>query len=116
MRNSTLFVAIALSVSCTACAGYGAHTETTRLTRLSDGQGIGGLWVTSPDAQPRGEILVARHDDEARGDLWMEAPSGPSDLEMARQETPRLDWVLQRLTPSSSSSFVESSQPSRARH
>jgi len=116
MRNSTLLVAIALSVSCIACAGSGAHTETTRLTRLSGGQGIGGLWVGSQDAQPQGEILVARNDDEARGDLWMKSGSESTAEEMPRQQTPRLDWVIHRVTPSSTSSFVESNRSSRVRH
>lgn len=116
MRNSTLITAIALAVSVTACASSGAHTETTRLSRLSAEQGLGGLWVGSEEAQPGGEILVARHDDEARADLWMKTGTESNPEGTPRQPTPRLDWVLHRLTPSSTSSFVESSWPSRARN
>ncbi len=116
MRNSTLITAIVLAVSVTACAGSGAHTETTRLSRLSAAQGLGGLWVGSEEGQPQGEILVARHDEEAGADLWMKTGAESIPEGMPRQHTPRLDWVLHRLTPSSTSSFVESSRPSRARH
>ncbi len=116
MRNSTLLIAIALSVSGTACAGYGAHTETTRVARFSSVQGLGGLWVGSQESLPEGEILVARHADEARSDLWMKDHAESTAEEMPRQQTPRLDWAIHRLTPGTTSSFVESSQSTRARH
>jgi len=34
---------------------------------------------------------------------------------MPRQETPRLDWALSRMTPTSTSTFVEVSQPTKTR-
>lgn len=116
MRNSTLTTAVTLSLSVTACAGSVAQTETTRVSRISVAQGLDGLWVGSKEAQPEAEILVARHDDEARTDLWMKTGTESIPEAMPRQQTPRLDWALHRMTPSSTWSFVESSRPSRARH
>lgn len=115
MRSSSLFIAIALSASGLACASSSVQTETTRLSRVSAGEGLGGLWVASQDAQPEGDIRVAHQNDEAVSDLWIKTGSELKTEDMPRQETPRLDWALSRMTPASASTFVAASQPTKAR-
>lgn len=115
MHRSSLFIALTLSVSGLACTGSGVQTETTRLSRVSPGGELGGLWVASQEAQPRGEIRVAGQYDEAASDLWIKGGSELSTERIPAQETPRLDWVLNRLTPSSTPTFVAASRPTKAR-
>jgi len=115
MRSSSLFIAIALSVSGLACASSSVQTETTRISRVSAGEGLGGLWVASQEAQPEGDVRVASQNDEAVSDLWIKKGSELNAEDMPRQDTPRLDWALSRLTPASASTFVTASHPAKAR-
>jgi len=114
MRSSPLFIAIALSVSGLACASSSVQTETTRLSRVSAGESLGGLWVASQEAQPEGDVRVAHQNDEAVSDLWIEADTQLNAEDMPRPDTPRLDWALSRLTPASTSTFVAASHPTKA--
>lgn len=115
MRSSSLFIAIALSVSGLACASSGVQTETTRLSRVSAGEGLGGLWVASREAPPEGDVRVAHQDDEAVSDLWIKNGSKLNAEDKPRQDTPRLDWALSRLTPASTLTFVAASHPTKTR-
>ncbi|MBT8469157.1 MAG: hypothetical protein KJN97_10440 [Deltaproteobacteria bacterium] len=115
MRSSSWFIAIALSVSGLACAGSGVQTDTTRLSRLSAAGGLGGLWVGSQEAQPEGDIRVAYEGDDAKSDLWMKKAPELNIENVREKHTPRLDWVLNRMTSDTTSTFVEASDPTKAR-
>lgn len=115
MRSSSLFIAIALSVSGLACAGSGIQTETTPWSRLSADGGLGSLWGGSQEAQPEGDIQVAYQGDDATIDLWMKRGPELNTENVREKHTPRLDWVLNRLTLDTTSTFVEASHPSKAR-
>ena len=80
--------------------------------RLPQAQGLGDLWVSSPKGRPEEDMQVV-YRREAGTDLWnrkgFELSKDPTvDL------TPRIGAVLSRLTPQSSDTFVEASQPKRA--
>ena len=112
MKNSTSFIAALLSLSAMACAGSNVHTPSARLDRLPQAQGLGDLWISAPKGRPEEDARVVYH-QEAGIDLWnrkgFQLSKDPTvDL------TPRIDAVMSRLTPNSSDTFVEASQPKRA--
>jgi len=115
MRSSSLFIAIALSVSGLACAGRGVQIDTTRMSRHSAEGGLGGLWVGSQEAQSHGDIQLTYRGDDATSDLWMKRGPELNTENMREKQTPRLDWALNRLTPDTTSTFVEASHPTKAR-
>jgi len=115
MRSSSLFIAIALSVSGLACAGSGVQIDTTRLSRLSAERGLGGLWVDSQEAQSEQDIQLTYRGDDAMSDLWVKRGPELNTENMPEKQTPRLDWVLNRLTTDATSTFVEASDPTKAR-
>lgn len=113
MQSSSLFIAAALSVFTLGCAGSGVHTESPRLSRFSGGEGISDLWVPARESQSQEDIQVM-YRSEATSDLWMKK-GFESDTGDGRDTlTPRIDWVLNRLAPSSSITFVEASHPTTA--
>ena len=115
MRNSPLFIAIALSVSGLACAGSSAQTQTMRLSRVSAEQGLDPLWVGSQEVRSNEEVQLAYQSEEATSDLWMKRGPDSNTDNIPEKQTPRLDWVLNRITPDATSTFVEASHPSKGR-
>ena len=116
MHSSTSLVAIALSVLAGACSASGAQMNTTPLSHRFASGGLDGLWVAAPEEHPEGEVRAAYLSDEPKADLWMKRGSeSTTDDGFPTRVTPRLDYVLRRITPDSTSTFVRASYPSTAR-
>ena len=113
MHRSTWLVAIALSVSGSACAKSGTQTSTQPLSHRLAG-GLGGLWVATPDPQPEGEVRIASQDDQ-KADLWMKRSTEENPDALPVRQSPRLDYVIRRVTPDSTTTFLRASTQTNAR-
>jgi hypothetical protein len=93
-----LFIAATLATVGVGCSVSTHQTETTRLSRLTTDDGLGGLWVSSEPARPEGELRYTERGNDT-GDLWMKTGAEGKPEGVVERPTPRLDLAMKLMYP-----------------
>ena len=84
---------VTFAIGCASSHGVGSTSDTARQSLVSVGDGLGSLWVATPDERPTATAYVEAP-GAAETDLWMKTGDSRSDDELASRRAPRLERVL----------------------
>lgn len=101
MRSSTSLIVLTFAAATIGCTSSTHQTGTTGWSRVTASEGLGNLMASTQTPRPEGRLHVAEVGEEVPSDLWMKKGSESDARDLVARPTPRLDWVLYRMTPRS---------------